>query len=63
MTLFQFIVSLESSKAHKDPAMTVVPPYSQWRPLYSFYVPAMEEAGTEQYIIIVIKTSDASGLK
>ena len=47
---------------HKDPAMIVIPPREQWRPLYPFYSPSFPESDFVHHIMVVVKKADKAGL-
>ena len=61
----QFLRSLSpagGAASHKDPAMMVLPPREQWRPMYPFFIVRMGESDYKQYIVVVIEFTKRDGL-
>ena len=61
--ILQFVMSGKNAFEFKDPAMTLVPPYSQWRPFYNFFMPPLPDDHAIYYVIVVIKRTDLTGLR
>ena len=63
MLLAQFALSQSPASSDKDPAMMVVAPAQQWRPMYTFSTGRSSASGQTHYMLIVIEAARLSLLQ